>query len=200
MKNKERILLNFNEKAFNDVAKHQENAGASLPPLVDYCEETLQIKVKDLGAFFRDPRTYSINEYWEKYGSQFKDAAVKKEKVIALTGWEESTFENLYKNVRAAFGYLSGAQYELQENEVIFPNDPENFKVYLREEDQELYDLNMEFIKVAEKMEAIGGKPAWYLARFYNTLGVDGEKLILSKMFFQGDPKHRNNSIGYYIN
>lgn len=199
MKTKDRILLAFDEKGFNDVTKRQEIASASLHPLVGYCEETLEIKVKDLEAFFRDPRNYSINEYWEKYGSQFKDAAVKKEKVITLTGWDETTFENLHKNVRIAFDSLSPNQYKFEENELVFDNDAESFKTYLREEDEELYNLTTEFIAVANKMEQQGGKPAWYLARFYGSLAADGEKLIHSSWYFKASEKIRNTPIGNFM-
>jgi len=198
--NTEKILLEFNEKGYNDLINNQKNANSAINALVGYCEETLEIEVKNLRNFFSNPKQYCINAYWEKYGAQFGNAPVKKEKAFKLTRWNDSSFEPLCKKTRIAFDQLAAHQYKVNDKEVLFENDPEAFKKYLAEEDREIYDLSLQFIDLANKMQERGGKVAWYLARYYPTLAVDGEKLIPSKMYFTSNDKTRNLSIGSFLN
>ena len=66
-----KILLEYNEKAFNDLVKRQDAAAETVKPLVKYCQDTLQIEVTDLKSFFANPKKYCIDAYWEKHGQQF---------------------------------------------------------------------------------------------------------------------------------
>lgn len=194
---KERILLEFNEQRYNELLEHQVKAENAFAELKEYCEETLQIEITDFASFFADPVRYCIDAYWDKYGAQFGNAPVKKEKAIELTDWSQSRTEDLFRAAKLAFSYVGPQRFKILAQEIEFNIDPEEQKTYVREEDRELYELTSEFIEVANKMEAAGGKVAWYLARYYPSLAVDGEKLIHSKSYFKSSGKFRSRGLSF---
>ncbi len=194
----ERILLEYNEEAFNSLVERQEIAESALQELVNYCQDTLQIEITDLKAFFNNPKKYCVDAYWDKYGKQFEGSPVQKDKLLNLTSWNENRADELIQNAKRRVNTVSGS-YEITEEEIRFKRDPESFKTYLKEEDKELYELAREFIEVAQKMEAKGGKPAWYLARYYSILSVDGDKLIPSKSYFQSSERVRKLTLGSFM-
>jgi len=195
---KKRILLNYNEKAYNELIINQEKAGKEVHDLVGYCEETLEIEIKDLKALMKDPKNYCLSAYWDKYGSQFGSAPVKKEKAFELTGWNDAEADQYFNQARIAVNKLAGHQYEYQGSEITFKEDPDDFKTYLRDEDQEMYDLALEFIEVAKKLEAAGSKPIRNFAQYSDILMIDGETLAPSKIYFTSTGRMRKDLSQYW--
>jgi hypothetical protein len=189
----QKILLEFNEKAFKELVQNQEKAKAALQSLVEYCEETLQIKIEDLKAFYQNPKQYCIDQYWKKYGLQYGNAPIQKEKAIEMTAWNNSAFESHYKAAKVAFNFLAPHQYEIGKSEVTFTADEEDFKKYVREEDVPIYEKLSEFIQLAKEIQEIGGKPAWTLANMHPGLASPaGQDLVHSKHYFTSSPKIRD--------
>lgn len=199
----ERILLEFNEKAFNELVENQANAKTALHSLVGYCEETLKIKIEDLKAFYQNPKQYCIDQYWKKYGLQYGDAPIQKEKAIEMTAWSDVAFEAHHKAAKVAFNFLAPHQYEIGKDEVSFNANEEDFKKYVREEDREVYNLTLEFIAIAEKMKAIGGTDPLNLVKYYPTIGVinngkngkviPGNTIVPSRMYFTNSGRMRKD-------
>lgn len=194
----EKVLLEFNEQAYKELVSKQEAVKGSINSLVNYCEETLKIEVTNLKEFLSNPKEYTLNRYWEKYSTQFGDAPIKKEKALQLTDWEDSIFEAHKDRALKPLRHQDG-KYYFEANEIKFNTDPEDFKVYLKEEDREDYENTLKFIEAANKMEEMGGKPAWYLARYYKFLSEENSKLIPSVWYFKSSKSVRNASIGNFM-
>ncbi|SHG34737.1 hypothetical protein SAMN05444483_10987 [Salegentibacter echinorum] len=193
---KKRILLEFREQDYNDLVQRQEKAESTFKELVNYCEQTLEIEIEDFNSFNESPKQYCIDAYWKKYGLQFGNAPVKKEKAMNLTGWSDSKFDSLLHSAKIALSGVGAPNLTILPNELKFKIDREEFKTYLREEDEEMYNLTAEFIDMANKMEQAGGKAAWYLARYYPSLAVDGENnLTHSKYYFKETAEQRKRSM-----
>ncbi|MEO2061933.1 MAG: hypothetical protein ABGW97_03035 [Christiangramia sp.] len=196
----ERILLEFNEQAYNDLVARKEKADLAFNALIGYCEETLEIEIGNFSDFYANPKEYCIDAYWKKYGGQFGNAPVKKEKAMDLTGWSNSEFQSLFKDAQTKLNVGVGVnRFSIHADRIVYRIDPEDFKKYLREEDQALYDLTTEFIEMANKMEKAGGKVAWYLARYYPTLAEDKGKLVHSKWYFTSSEKIRNSPLNSFM-
>lgn len=194
----EKVLLEFDEQAYKELVSRQENVKNSITSLVNYCEETSKIEVADLKQFLSKPKEYVLDRYWEKYSNQFGDAPIKKEKALQLTDWEDSTFEAHKDRALKPLRHQAG-KYYFDGNEIKFNADPEDFKVYLKDEDREDYENTLKFIEAANKMEEMGGKPAWYLARYYKFLAEDKGKLIPSVWYFKSNASIRNTPITKFM-
>lgn len=191
----EKMLLEFNEEGFNDLVERKEKAKLYFDALAGYCEETLSIKIKNFSEFYSNPKEYCVKAYWEKYGSQFGNAPVKKEKAMQLTEWSDSEFQMLLQNAIKGMGRFGSNRCDFQADRINFKVDPEDFKIYLRKEDEDLYKQTAEFIDMANKMEQAGGKAAWYLARYYPSIAVKGNSLVHSKSYFKETPEQRKRNM-----
>ena len=196
---KTKILLEYNEKAFQDLIKKQDAAAVSLKALVNYCQETLQIKVTDLKEFFKNPRQYCIDAYWNKYGEQYKNSPVHKEKLLTLTAWNDAKADSYIREAQTSFSFVGKNNYEITATDVTFKRDSEEFKTYVREEDEALYHQLTEFIAMAKEIENKGGKPAWTLHKFHPALAAPVEELIHSKTYFLTSEKHRNVGLARFM-
>ena len=195
-----KILLENREDQYKDLLKRQEAAAASLEPLISYCKETLQIEIPNLNLFLRDPKKYCIDAYWEKYGEQFKNSPVQKDKLLTLTAWDDAKAGGLIQQVKNGFAAVGSRNYEIGAEEVKFKADPEEFKSYVREEDEELYFKLSDFIEKAKDLERPGGKPAWTLAQFHPGLASSpGHELIHNKDYFLMSEKNRNVGLGRFM-
>lgn len=196
---KKKILLEYNEKAFNELVQKQDAVAGQLAPLINYCQDTLQIEVADLKSFLADPKKYCVEAYWEKYGGQYKNAPVQKEKLLNLTAWSDGIADTHITEARKAFVGIGRANFEITGTEVSFKRDPEDFKVYVSEDDVEMHERITEFIEMAEKLQELGGKPAWTLANFHPALAAPSNELIHSKIYFTSTPEKREKGLSGFF-
>ena len=189
------ILLNYDEKAHKELLEKQTIAKSALKSLIDYCEETLRIKIANIKSLYADPINYCIDEYWKKYGLQYGDAPIKKEKAIEMTAWNEGVFQQYLSSLKSTLNSLASNQYEIDKNEIKFFSNEEDFKTYVLEEDRETYELTLQFIKIAEEMQKKTGVSVIDLARRYETIAISdqghGDKLIPSNWYFSHSPQFR---------
>jgi hypothetical protein len=95
MKNKDRILLNYNAELHKLAIEKAEAIEQAFNDLVQYTESNTKIKIENLEKFEEDPIEETIKIFWDTFKDGFS-APIDQRKALTLTTYEISVAQSLY--------------------------------------------------------------------------------------------------------